>query len=114
VVASLAPVLRTASIARLTSAISASDVSGVGACARGTFEGEMRRTGGAAATCGAASVPLDAPGRARGIGTSSAAAFLDDLSLCLATFLPALVAGLAAVRDELTPLWEAAASAAAE
>jgi hypothetical protein len=39
---------------------------------------------------------------------------LDDLSLCLATFLPALVAGLAAVRDELIPLWEAAASAAAE
>ena len=72
----------------------------------------MRRTGGAAATCGAASL-LEASGRARGSGTSFAAACLDDLSLCLAAFLPAFAA-LAAVRDELIPLWEAVASAAAE
>src|SRR5262249_44828945 len=112
-VASPAPELRTASIACWTSAISVSDVSGVGAWANGTFEGEMRRTGGAAATCGAASVPSEAPGRARGRGTSFAAACLDDLSLCLAAFLPTFAA-LAAVRDELIPLWEAVASAAAE
>src|SRR5262249_50596100 len=114
-VAALAPELRTASIACLTKPISASEVSGVGAWASGTFEGEMRRTGGAAATCGAAS-PLDASGRARGNGTSFAAACLDDLSLCLVTFLPALaaLAALAVVRDELIPLWEAVASAAAE
>src|SRR5262245_51955779 len=118
-VASSVPLLRRASIARLTNAMSASVVSGVGACAKGGLDGEIRARAPGPEAVVEPMAASDAPGRDRGRGTSSAARLVVFLSLPFASAflvcLPCLAAVLTAVLDALlAPLWAAVASAAAE